>query len=96
MQNHTQMNGSPNLNRRTILANAGMGIGALAFLDLNGRCLGSEKPHSPRDTHHPAKAKAVISLFMHGGPSQVDTFDPKPLLLQYACLLYTSPSPRDV
>ena len=36
----------------------------------------------PRDTHHPAKAKAVIQLFMNGGPSQVDLFEPKPLLDQ--------------
>jgi hypothetical protein len=56
----------------------------LAFLDLNGRCLGSENPHSHQSKHQRAKAKAVISLFMHGGPSQVDTFDPKPSLLQYA------------
>ncbi|MBA63997.1 MAG: hypothetical protein CMJ76_16705 [Planctomycetaceae bacterium] len=34
----------------------------------------------PRDTHHSAKAKAVIQLFMNGGPSQVDLFEPKPLL----------------
>src|SRR5947207_8565398 len=33
-----------------------------------------------RRPHFPAKAKAVIYLFMHGGPSQVDTFDPKPAL----------------
>ena len=89
MQNHTQMIRTQDLNRRAMLAHAGMGIGTLAFLDLNGRCLGSENPHSPqskhqRATHHRAKAKAVISLFMHGGPSQVDTFDPKPSLLQYA------------
>ena len=36
----------------------------------------------PRDTHHPAKAKAVIQLFMNGGLSQVDLFEPKPLLAQ--------------
>ena len=36
----------------------------------------------PRDTHHPARAKAVIQLFMNGGPSQVDLFEPKPLLDQ--------------
>jgi hypothetical protein len=37
-------------------------------------------PLSPRLPHYPAKAKRVIFLFMHGGPSQVDTFDYKPLL----------------
>ena len=84
MRNHLQMTSSPNLSRRTMLVNAGMGIGALALLDLQGRCKGSEKPNSLGETNHRAKAKAVISLFMHGGPSQVDTFDPKPSLLQYA------------
>lgn len=34
----------------------------------------------PRPTHHPPRAKAVIQLFMNGGPSQVDLFDPKPML----------------
>ncbi|RLT22536.1 MAG: DUF1501 domain-containing protein, partial [Planctomycetota bacterium] len=34
----------------------------------------------PRQGHHPAKASAVIQLFMNGGPSQMDLFDPKPVL----------------
>src|SRR6056297_402847 len=34
----------------------------------------------PRKTHHPAKATSVIQLFMNGGPSQMDLFDPKPVL----------------
>ena len=84
MKIHTQKIGDSYLNRRSLLSRAGMGIGALALLDLNRRCLGSDNPLAPREVHHPAKAKAVISLFMHGGPSQVDTFDPKPLLQQYA------------
>ena len=37
-------------------------------------------PLSPKASHHPARAKRVIFLFMPGGPSQVDTFDPKPEL----------------
>src|SRR5262249_29297814 len=37
-------------------------------------------PLAPRPPHFPARGRAVISLFMQGGPSQVDTFDPKPLL----------------
>jgi hypothetical protein len=40
---------------------------------------GSRKPVQ----HHPAKARSVIFLYMDGGPSQVDTFDPKPLLARY-------------
>ena len=43
-----------------------------------------EKPRvhdlKPRPPHFPAKAKAVIHLFMNGGPSQMDLFDPKPML----------------
>ena len=84
MRNHTQKIGNRRLNRRSLLTRAGMGIGALALFDLNRRCLGSDNPLAPRVVHHPAKTNAVISLFMHGGPSQVDTFDPKPLLQQYA------------
>jgi len=84
MQNHPQNFANQPLNRRSMLAQAGMGIGALALLDLNRNCSGSDNPLAPRATHHPATAKAVISLFMHGGPSHIDTFDPKPLLLQHA------------
>jgi hypothetical protein len=41
-------------------------------------------PLAPRSPHFPAKAKRVIHLFMNGGPSHVDTFDPKPALEKYA------------
>ena len=47
-----------------------------AFLELNP--LAAKKPHFP------AKVKRVIHLFANGGPSQVDTFDPKPALAKYA------------
>src|SRR6202034_4189068 len=40
-------------------------------------------PLAPRQPHFPAKAKRVIHIFMNGGPSQVDTFDPKPSLEKY-------------
>ncbi|MFT5122331.1 MAG: hypothetical protein ACI97B_000960 [Verrucomicrobiales bacterium] len=40
-------------------------------------------PLAVKPSHFPAKAKRIIWLFMHGGPSQVDTFDPKPLLKKY-------------
>lgn len=62
-----------------------MGIGSLAFLDLMSReAKAATNPLAPQATHHAPRARAVISLFMHGGPSQVDTFDPKPLLAKYA------------
>ncbi|HZW31092.1 MAG TPA: DUF1501 domain-containing protein [Isosphaeraceae bacterium] len=41
---------------------------------------GRPNPMAPRPSHFPARARAVIFLFMDGGPSQVDTFDPKPRL----------------
>ena len=41
-------------------------------------------PLAPRPSHFPARAKRVIFLFMNGGPSHVDTFDPKPALERYA------------
>jgi hypothetical protein len=44
----------------------------------------STTPLAPRMPHFPAKAKRVIHLFMNGGPSHVDTFDPKPALAKYA------------
>lgn len=43
-----------------------------------------QSPLAPRAPHFPAKAKRVIFLFMNGGPSHVDTFDPKPALDKYA------------
>ncbi len=70
------------VNRRTFL---GQGLASLGWLGL-GHLLASEARArdggalSPRAPHHPAKAKAVICLFQHGGPSQVDLFDPKPVL----------------
>lgn len=68
-----------------MLCRTGMGIGALALLDLLGREAGAaDNPLAPKITPHRPRARAVISLFMHGGPSQVDTFDPKPLLARYA------------
>ena len=71
--------------RRDLLGKAGMGIGSLAFLDLMSReAGGANNPLAPAVPNHAPKARAVISLFMHGGPSQVDTFDPKPLLGKYA------------
>jgi hypothetical protein len=39
-------------------------------------------PLAPKAPHHAAKAKAVICLFQHGGPSQIDLFDPKPELIK--------------
>jgi uncharacterized protein (DUF1501 family) len=71
------------LSRRDMLRRAGLGFGSWALLDLlarDGRCAAPDNPLAPKRPHFPATAKRVIFLFMQGGPSQVDTFDPKPLL----------------
>jgi hypothetical protein len=68
--------------RRKFLQMSGMGIGWLAALDLLHRTAQADSsgPLAPKPPMLPATAKSVISLFMQGGPSQVDTFDPKPVL----------------
>jgi Protein of unknown function (DUF1501) len=64
------------LSRRRLLGQTALGFGSLALATLldNGRAQAGGGPHFP------ARAKRVIFLFMKGGPSHVDTFDPKPLL----------------
>src|SRR6266446_5731913 len=68
--------------RRRFLQTSGLGIGWLAALDLFHQAARADtsNPLAPKTPPLPATAKRVISLFMQGGPSQVDTFDPKPLL----------------
>src|SRR4051812_43972330 len=68
------------LSRRDLLARCGLGFGTLALAGLladEGQLHAEEQPVRPDPK---AKAKSVIFLFMGGGPSQIDTFDPKPLL----------------
>jgi hypothetical protein len=66
------------LRRRDFLYGLGSSLGALAMTDL----MAKDKigPLTPKKPMHDAKAKNVIMLFMEGGPSQMDTFDPKPQL----------------
>jgi len=71
------------LNRRRMLERSASGFGALALscmLNESRAAEGSVDPLAPKPTHHPARAKACIMLFMCGGPSQIDLFDPKPTL----------------
>lgn len=75
------MNPLSSFTRREALQRIGFGMGALAASDLLANIReggGMESPLAPRNPHFPAKAKRVIHLFMNGGPSQIDTFDPKP------------------
>src|SRR6516165_2444342 len=71
--------------RRDMLRRAGFGFGTWALLDLltrDGRlpAAPADNPLAARPPHAPPRAKHVIFLFMQGGPSHIDTFDPKPLL----------------
>ena len=58
------------------------GFGGLAFGAMLARDIqaATDNPLAPKSPHNPAKAKSVIFLFMAGGPSHLETFDPKPLL----------------
>lgn len=67
------------LNRRRFALAGGLGAASLAF-----RTLAAAESGQSSAPHHPPTAKSVIMLFMSGGPSQVDTFDPKPDLAKLA------------
>ena len=67
---------SVNPSRREMLTRCANGFGGLALLHMLAR----ESAAAERKPHYSAKAKSVIFLFMDGGPSQIDTFDPKPRL----------------
>lgn len=74
-----------NCSRRQMLANTGTGFGLLALTDLMAQAESVASPSvlaplAARWPHHMAKAKRVIFLYMPGGPSHVDLFDPKPRL----------------
>ncbi|MDA1275669.1 MAG: DUF1501 domain-containing protein [Verrucomicrobia bacterium] len=73
------------LSRRSFFKRVGAGIQGAALLHLYGRELLADETQSapnlrPRPPHFPGKAKSAIHLFMNGGPSQMDLFDPKPAL----------------
>jgi hypothetical protein len=84
--------------RRSILQNAAGGFGYLALSAMMARQKVSasviENALAARKPHFPARAKRVIFLFMKGGPSQVDTFDPKPLLTRDSGGKYPFAEPR--
>lgn len=79
----------PSLNRRQLLQSCGAGFGALALSDLIARRASAERndasqnPLTAHAGHFRPRAKRVIFLFMHGGPSHVDTFDYKPQLAKH-------------
>jgi len=68
--------------RRNFLYGLGSSLGALALTDLLAAEEKNANPLAPKAPMHPPKAKACIMLFMEGGPSHVDTFDPKSKLTE--------------
>ena len=81
------------LTRRDFLSRCGMGMGGLSLAGLFGQigpvsAIGAEpdlvSPLAPRPPQFAPKAKRVIHFFLNGGPSHIDTFDPKPALDKYA------------
>ena len=90
----------PSYTRRELLSRSGMGLGAVAFAGLlgdTGDLLADDgsDPLMVRSPHFPAKAKRVIHFFLNGGPSHVDTFDPKPKLADYANKLIPNTLPTE-
>src|SRR3954463_4019391 len=100
MSNHAPRLEDALLTRREALCRAGMGFGALALSHLMGEAgllapsaraaspagsgSGSVNPPAARAPHIAPPAQRGVHLFMNGGPSHVDTFDPKPSLTKYA------------
>jgi hypothetical protein len=80
--------------RRAFLRDAFCGFGSLAFASLlqqEALRAAPANPLAPKPPHRPAKARAAIFLFMAGGPSHLETFDPKPLLNK----LHGQPRPKE-
>src|SRR5258708_870140 len=74
------------ISRRQLLAQIGTGLGTLglaSLLDQQGLLARGSTPRAPRPSHFKPRANHIIHLFMSGGPSQVDPFDPKPALTKF-------------
>ena len=90
MSKHSSPLGSASLHRREFLRYCGMGMGSIALSSLLGSAglltsqalaeSGTLNPLTPRAPQFLGRAKRVIHIFANGGPSHVDTFDPKPSL----------------
>ncbi|HHK42849.1 MAG TPA: DUF1501 domain-containing protein, partial [Planctomycetaceae bacterium] len=84
---NSRFHDTPTLDRRQLLYGLGAGLGSVALTALlaQDRAEAAERkrtagPLAPKPPHLSAKAKSCIFLLMEGGPSHIDTFDPKPAL----------------
>lgn len=86
---------NPIFTRRQMLQRCGTGLGSMGLASLmasqgmlqeaDAASIGkTEAPMAPKTSHFPGRAKHIIHIFLNGGASQVDTFDPKPALAKYA------------
>jgi hypothetical protein len=89
------------LTRRDLLRRSGLGMGLLGLAGVLSDATAAERrdepagsPLAPKPPHFAPRARRVVHLFMNGGPSQVDTFDPKPLLDKYHSKPLPSPNLR--
>ena len=83
----------PASTRREMLSRCGLGLGSLALAQLLGETCPEARaqearatldPMSPRAPHFPGRARHLIHIFLNGGCSHLDTFDPKPSLQRFA------------
>ena len=80
------------INRRDLLQRSALGLGSLGLAGLmhdeglafDRADVSEQKPRQRSASHFPGRAKRVIHFFLNGGPSHVDTFDPKPALKKHA------------
>src|SRR5579864_9480819 len=75
--------------RRDFFTRTGSGLAAVALAQMIAEeklkaATGGSDPLAPKQPHHPPTAKSIIWLFIEGGPSHVDLFDPKPKLAELA------------
>lgn len=76
---------SPQWNRRNFLSRSGIGMALLGLESLTAKAAPTptQSPLAPRSPHFAPKAKRIIHIFLNGGLSHVDSFDPKPMLDRY-------------
>jgi hypothetical protein len=85
MTNHADLQAPLSFTRRDFLRRSGMGFASLGLAGIMAsESQSADSPLTPKGPHFPAKARRIIHVFANGGPSHLDTFDPKPALQKWA------------